>query len=296
MSKPITDSDIIRAMRNAHGPWLGQACPGDTPAEFFPEIFDTDRRSFGTTFSADGKAFYFGFQRPGPGDVHDILMTLQDVDTWSDPSVLPFNSDVSDLDHCLSADGTRMFWRSWRLLPEETEERPWSYLWWAEQGEDGWSDARLLKCEGENLRTGYPAIGRSGALYYTARGNGGKVSIMRARPSGTDFAEPEEIIKGMAAGGDMCVAPDESLLVITCKGEPENLGRGDLFVSFRNEDGSWTALQHAGELVNTAGEDINTHCPMITPDGAYLFYRVYNFTSGRGRVFWVKARFLHELR
>lgn len=277
------------------GPWLGQVPPGREPVEFASEIFATDRMSFGTVFSPDGCEFFFGFERPGAEDVHDILCSRQVDGAWGEPEILPFNCDVMDADHCLSADGSGIVWRSWRLLPEESEPREWSYLWWAERRPNGWSEARLLTCGGEPQRTGYPSIGRTGTLYFPARGRDGKAGVFRAQRQEGAYGEPEEIISGMNAGGDLCVAPDESLLVITCEGEPGNLGDGDLFVSLRvGED--WTPLRHAGGAINARGEGSYTHCPAITPDGRFLLYRVYSFKTKRSRVFWVSTDVLLALR
>ena len=94
------------------GPWLGQTPPGMTPVEFAPEIFGTDKMSFGTVFSPDGDEFFYGFERAGTDNVHDVLCTRRVDDAWTEPEILPFNSDVMDGDHCLSADGNRLFWRS----------------------------------------------------------------------------------------------------------------------------------------------------------------------------------------
>ncbi|MGB2984157.1 MAG: hypothetical protein WBC63_09935 [Candidatus Bipolaricaulia bacterium] len=210
--------------------------------------------------------------------------------------MLDFNSDVMDGDHCLSADGNRLHWRSWRLLPDETESREWSYLWWSERAGRGWGTAQLLRCGGDPQRSGYPGIGRSDTLYLTSRDEGGDVSICRSPWTGHEHGPLEEIVTGMSAGGDMCVAPDESYLVIACTERPENLGKGDLFVSFRRPDGAWTPLQHTGDVVNTPGENAHTHCPMITPDGQYLLYRVYDHGTKRARVFWVNAEILEAFR
>jgi len=133
-------------------------------------------------------------------------------------------------------------------------------------------------------------------LYVTSRRAEGDVSICRARRTGDEYGPLEEIVTGMKTGGDMCVAPDESYLIITCTERPENLGKGDLFVSFRREDDTWMSLRHGGSVVNTPGENAYTHCPMISLDGRYLFYRIYNFATKRSRVFWVSAEVLERLR
>lgn len=287
----------LREFNVPNGPWLGQPLPTSKPIPFLPEILDAqDRMAFGTVFSPTRDAFYFGYQREGDADNHDILESRCVDGVWSMPTVLPFNSGAMDGDHCLSHDGNRMFWRSWQLLPEETESRPWSYLWWAERDGLAWSKARLLQCSGEKQRTGYPAIGRSNTLYFAKRGEKGDICVARSREKNGVYGEADEIIGALNIGGDLCVAPDESYLIITEEGRSENISSGDLFVSFQSADGTWSGLQHLGDVVNTAGENASTHCAMVSPDGEYLFYRLYDRESKRGCVFWVSTRSLDLLR
>jgi hypothetical protein len=48
---------------------------------------------------------------------------------------------------------------------------------------------------------------------------------------------------------------------------------GDLYISFRRADGTWEAARNLGPLVNT---DRTEFCPVVSPDGRYLY-----FTSDR---------------
>ena len=287
----------LRDFTTYRGPWLKQPLPSNKPVAFLPEILDArDRMAFGTVFNPAGDAFYFGYEREGDSDNHDILESRRVNGVWSTPIVLPFNSDAMDGDHCLSHDGNRMFWRSWQLLSEEIEPRSWSYLWWAERTGHAWSEARLLKCGREKQRTGYPAIGQSNTLYFAKRAEDGDICVARSRNNDGVYETPEEIIGGLNIGGDLCVAPDESYLIITEEGRPENIGKGDLFVSFQLDDGSWSELRHMGDVVNTAGDNASTHCAMMSPDAEYLFYRLFDLETRRGCVFWMSTRSLDALQ
>lgn len=59
----------------------------------------------------------------------------------------------------------------------------------------------------------------------------------------------------MKTDGDMCVAPDESYLIITCTERPENLAKGDLYVSLRREDDTWMPLRHGGQRRQHTGRE-----------------------------------------
>jgi len=50
------------------------------------------------------------------------------------------------------------------------------------------------------------------------------------------------------------------------------------------------------DVINMLGENLHTDCPMITPDGRHLLYRVYDHGSKSTCVFWVRAEILEAFR
>lgn len=65
------------------------------------------------------------------------------------------------------------------------------------------------------------------------------------------------------------ITPDESYLIYICHGKKQVAGRGDLFISYKKDDGLWSDAKCMGLEVN--GPDIEM-CPFVTFDGKYLFY------------------------
>ena len=92
------------------------------------------------------------------------------------------------------------------------------------------------------------------------------------------------------------VAPDESYLIVS-SGRPGGFGQGDLYISFRDEDGDWRQPVNLGESINSEQVDF---CPMVTPDGKYLFFsRRWGASwdeTTRCEVFWVDVRVLDRFR
>ncbi|MEL6973040.1 MAG: hypothetical protein AAFO02_22940, partial [Bacteroidota bacterium] len=82
------------------------------------------------------------------------------------------------------------------------------------------------------------------------------------------------------------IDPDESYIIF-CSTREEGLGRGDLYISFKNEDGSWTNAINMGAPVNTVHHEL---CPFVTKDGQYFFY-----TSDQD-IYWVSTTIFDELR
>jgi hypothetical protein len=65
-----------------------------------------------------------------------------------------------------------------------------------------------------------------------------------------------------------------------------------LYISFQNDDGSWTQPQNLGDLINTSGTDVWPH---LSPDNKYLFF-VSERTGDNGfNPYWVSTKFIDKL-
>jgi Tol biopolymer transport system component len=108
------------------------------------------------------------------------------------------------------------------------------------------------------------------------------------------YQEPENlgpVVNSEHYEGDVYVAPDESYLIISIYGRDDDLGGGDLYVSFRDSDNGWSAPKNLGPNVNSSERDF---CPMVTPDGKYLFFSSKRI--GVGDIFWVDAGVISEVQ
>ncbi|MFC2082503.1 hypothetical protein ACFLSG_00485 [Candidatus Bipolaricaulota bacterium] len=274
------------------GQWLGQWLPSEEPVEFCPEIFSTKRHTFCTAFSPGGDELFFA-TADLTQDISHLAWMRMDGSVWTKPQLAPFNSDYNDYDICMSPDGQRVCWRSWRPLPGNTEPEERSALWAADRTTDGWCEAFPIECDGDVLYSGYPGIARSGALYFTGRTSPEEVSVYRAQRSGKQHTKREVVVSGMTTGGDLCVAPDESYLVIACWRLPEINGESDLYISSRTGEGAWTPLRNLGAPVNN---ELIENCPMVTADGKRFFFFRYDRARKVGRTFWVDASIIDGLR
>ena len=85
---------------------------------------------------------------------------------------------------------------------------------------------------------------------------------------------------------DVFIDPDEKYMIF-CSMRPEGLGRGDLYISFKNDDGSWRKAVNVGDSINTKNHEL---CPFVTDDGRFLFY-----TSNED-IFWVSTDIIKSLK
>ncbi len=89
------------------------------------------------------------------------------------------------------------------------------------------------------------------------------------------------------------IAPDESYLIWDSEREG-GYGDSDLYISFRQENGSWGPAINMGEQVNSAGWDAYAS---VTPDGKYiLFNRTVDEATNNTDIYWVDAQVIEALR
>jgi Tol biopolymer transport system component len=286
------------------------------PELFAPGIVSTAGGEWSSTFATDGKTFLFGY-RGGPNGI----LVMEEIDgRWTEPRLVPFSGEYSDFDLNLSPDGIMLYFTSRRpgVAPAGAEEN--SDLWVVVRGENGWGQAVNL---GEPVNTAaselYPSVTEDGTLYFfgDARGGAELGGAYVARLTEGSYSEPELLgptINTEHGVFDPFIAPDESFIIFASD-RPEGSGDGDLYISFRQDDGTWGEAMNLGSTINSPQTDF---CPSVTKDGKYLFFssrRPYEGTypnislsyrdeldveaENPGRnvdVYWVDAQVLEQFR
>lgn len=278
------------------GPYLGQEPPGMRAEIFAPGVISTARSEINSAFTPDQDEFYYTVWTEETGT--SIMVTRLVDGRWTAPEAASFSNHPTDVDPAVSPDGKKVFFCARRPRPEgeETGEEGFG-IWFADRTEPGWGEEEYL---GEVVNSGksqaYPIVTRDGTLYFQAvrEGGYGKADIYRSRLVDGIYRTPENlgpVINSEHYEGDVYVAPDESYLIVSIYGRADSLGEGDLYISFRGPDDSWSPLRNMGNAVNSNKRDF---CPMVTPDGKYLF--LSSKREGEGDVFWIDAKVIGTLR
>jgi hypothetical protein len=239
--------------------YLGQAPPGQTPQVFrlatHEGYFASDRMAI----SADGRELYY----------------TEVTNTWSDYNIRyyayadhgwkgPFDLFPGFLGPALSADGQTMFFEKYN------DSRT---CWHSRRIAAGWSVPTTCTEVPDPKDKHYLQDTASGRIYASSQD----------APNGVGMRDISSYVKGDAGGGyrslgrplnsagnegDFYVARDESFIVF---GSPHRggIGGADLFISFRERDGSWSDPKNLGATVNTKGFEFG---PYVTDDRRYLFY------------------------
>jgi outer membrane protein OmpA-like peptidoglycan-associated protein len=79
---------------------------------------------------------------------------------------------------------------------------------------------------------------------------------------------PEMIIERFDQTGHYCLSTDRQVLLM-CYEEPGSLDQEDIYVCFRNKNGSWTAPRNIGNTINTTGRESTI---FLAPDTRTLFF------------------------
>jgi len=299
-------------------PYLGQKPPGMTPEILAPGIVSTNAGEFGSTFTPDGREFYFAIS----GAPFTVIAFMKLADQgWTRPEIAPFSGKYGDWDLNFSPDGKKLYFTSDRPFSGKGPRMDNSNLWVVEKTKTGWSTPKSL---GAPINTdgsdNYPSTTDDGTLYFFHNDKGENDSdIYFSRSSGDTYSESVrlgEAINSTYAEWDPFIAPDESYLLFCSVNRPDGYGDSDLYISFRREDGTWTEAVNMGEKINTSKREI---CPSITADGKYLLFtsarkvtdksfckRQANYQemineltspgNGESDIYWVDARVIDQFR
>jgi glyoxylase-like metal-dependent hydrolase (beta-lactamase superfamily II) len=265
------------------GPYLGQEPPGLEPKVFAPGVISTaGHLEFSITFSPDGKEVFFT-RRKDPNGSNTLMVVRWTDQGWTASEEAAFAKGYPSNEPHITPDGRKLYFGCFRQPPEENEPR--YAIWVTERMGGEWGEARL---HGSGM---FVSSSRDGDLYMTDILQAGTEGIIRYPFKDGGHGEPEWLGGGVNApkpGAHGFIAPDESFIVFDSYQRPGGQGgEGDLWVCFRNNDGSWGEALNLGDDVNTPATNF---CPSLSPDGKYLF-----FSTCRD-IYWVSAEVIGRLQ
>jgi ankyrin repeat protein len=265
------------------GKYLGQKKPGLTPGVFAPGIVSTDGGEFAGTFSLDGSEFYF--TRSGGEKrlkTNTIMVTKIEKGQWTEPQIAAFSGKFFDFEPFISPDGKRLYFGTMRAL-DGSDKQGALHQWLLEKTTAGWSEPKPLGSPFSDLFVMYPSVTNDGTIYFS-----GREGIYLSRYKEGKYQEPEklseETINLFSFTAHPFIAPDESYLIF----DAHPLGMySDIFISFKEKDGSWRRARKMGSQVNTEESEM---CPGVSPDGKLFFF------ARSKNIYWVDASIISNLK
>ena len=159
-----------------------------------------------------------------------------------------------------------------------------------ERTESGWSEVKSLGPLFEEYRIMRLMSSSNGTYYFDEANKSGPIRYSRLINGKRENPKALDINFG-DWNAHPYIAPDESYLIWDEQGE-NGYGGSDLFISFRQKDGSWGAAINLGDTINS---NANEGGATVTPDGKYLFFNRYISNENAG-MYWVDAQVLESLR
>lgn len=260
--------------------------PGLTPQLFAPGIISTpDYNERDMAFTPDLAQLYFTrYAR-----AHQLRMTIHTMhkknEAWTEAEIAPFSGQYPDAELFIDHDGRDMYFISQRPDPTKKEPNSWE-MWHIRRTASGWNEPQLM----DSLFSGcfYPTTTTTGDMYVTHPDQ----DLYRARLVNGQFQTLEHLgptINSDNAEYNDLIAPDGSYIVFTSMGWGAK--NGDLFVSFHNDDDTWTPPINMGGGINS---DRHDYCPALSPDGQFFFFSSNRY--GTEDIFWVKTKVIENLR
>ena len=288
--KAVGADDSARRFPRMTGDYFGMTPPGLRPKIFAPGIVSTEYEgNFAGTFSPDKNEFFF--TRRKTGSAQQIWHMTRADGVWTEPRPAPFTMGVMEFEPFISPDGRKLFFGSLRPKPGSSQPNSRPDIWVAEKADVGWGEPRYLDPLINDLAPMYMSAASNGTLYFTSNlGERGLYSsALRDGRYQAPVRLPPEINSLFAA--HPYIAPDESYLIFDGKPLANPEKDGDIYVSFKNKDGSWTPAARLDDSVNSGANEI---AASVSPDGKYLFFE--SPRSGTICIYWVEARILEAFR
>jgi len=260
ISSKSYSQDIFSA---SEGPYLGQKPPGIVAEPFAPGIVSPKGWELGEMHDQDLEEFYF---TPSIGSPFD-------------PTVIVFRKENN-------------VWKKYDFHSAFSGDRNiiYSNKKYLERTDSGWSKIKSLgpMFDREDLGIMRLSASAKGTYVFDDYKNNDVIRISRIKDGKRE--EPKLLGKEINTGkwtAHPFIASDESYLMWDSEREG-GYGSSDLYISFRQKDGSWGAAINMGDKINTA---LTENASIMTPDGKYLLFgRSEEKVREDGSTYWVSQR------
>lgn len=271
------------------GPYFGQSPPGNQPSVFALGVVSLpDRYEYVIAFAPDGKQSCFGVTN-FDWSTCDLFCARLEEGIWSKPERASFQGEGDAWLPYFAPDGKSLYFSSGR--PDIARG---ANAWVTTRGAKGWGRPRKL---GEPINSKAmdwrPVVVADGTVYFASnRGEAEEnMEIYRSVPVAGAYRTAQKLpppINSPFLDASPFVTLDGKTLIFE-SWRPGGYGQGDLYISHRRADGSFSEPANLGPGINT--EQIEDG-PYVSADGEYLFFnrRAGWVTQEQTDIWWVDLR------
>lgn len=291
MIKPYIFLAFILLIQMTYGQDKNKTVP------FLPEFFSEFQNVRDFTISNAEDEAYFTVQSP-LGEVSVILMIKKKDHIWEKPEIAPFSGKFNDLEPFLSPDGLKLFFTSNRPFNANDKAKDYD-IWYVERKKltSEWSaPVNMGNVINTEYNEFYPSISKRNNLFFTSDypNSKGKDDIYMSIWKDNGYMTPISLSDTINSEGyefNAFVSPDESFIIFSGYNRDDGLGSGDLYISIKNEDNTWSKARNMGIEVNSKQMD---YCPYVNTKTDMMY-----FTSKRSSIiqedFKSAEKLMHEI-
>ncbi|GAA0879994.1 hypothetical protein GCM10009119_29640 [Algoriphagus jejuensis] len=270
--KPETKEDSPLSEENLY---FGHKPPGLTPEIFVPQKSTSQDWKLWNTDSLDMDEFYFTYEGDDP--FGPLVVVYRNEGSYYRVSKYSFSHNPSDSNILYSR---------------------WNYI---ERTDSGWSKIKSLgpMFDRDDLGIMVMSVSSKGTLVFDdyKSNDGIRISSIIDGEREESKLLGKEINSGELIAHPF-IAPDESYLMWDSEREG-GYGKSDIYISFRQQDGSWGSAINMGNEVNS---ELVESGARLTPDGKYLLFerseeKVRDDGSAywESKKYWVDAKIIEQL-
>lgn len=268
--------------------YLGQKPPGEIPEVFAPGIISSEQFEFGITFSSSMNEIYFTRRPDYEGSDNRIYVSYFVGGRLSGPVLADFAKDCFEFIPVISPDGEKLFFYSERDGADKSKYD--GNLWYCNKNQKGWSRAKFFENPANRNFIMMISLSKKGNIYFAGILNK-KRGLFTSTLLNGEYTDPvplPDYINELAPAHPF-ISSDESLIIfdaqVTGRGKPE------LFICFRNNDGSWSKPVNMGPEINKTKTEF---AASVSPDGKYLFF--HRRVNNNGDIYWVDTKIIDDFR
>lgn len=227
--------------------------------------------------SPDGTEIYFTHQKPD-FSYSVIYQLVKAYGAWGKPKKMSFFKKSLDMEPAFSPDGLRLYFVSDHQ--QGSGEKNFD-IWYLERKSlrEEWSSPIHPNASfNSDANEFYPSICSNGDLYFTSDriGTKGKDDIFCAPFENGIYKDAFSLSDSINTSDteyNAFISPDGSFLIFGAYKRADGYGSGDLYISFKKEDETWSLAQNLGPKVNSTRMD---YCPFVD-----MKNKIFYFTSKR---------------
>jgi hypothetical protein len=247
--------------------YFGQIPPKDSATVFAPGIIsDTSAKGSDPAISPNGDEVFFS---RGVWPNTKIMYMKRIGDKWLLPDTAIFSKDCWATEPAFSPDGRYLYFSTSK---GKTDIKYYN-LWRVKKIKDGWSQPEnIFDIGGDTIWEFHPTLANDGLIYFCywdAKNATGDIYMSRCGEK--MCCDPIKIgtpISTAFNDADPFVSKDGTYMIFASN-RPGGYGGLDQYISYRNNDGTWTSPKNLGSKFNTRDDDYDMDISLTV--NTYLF-------------------------